>query len=56
MMAGLKASPRSLKGRCGTCHYQSICNGNTRVRAQQLTGDFWAEDPGCYLDDEEVFS
>ncbi|MDD1622437.1 MAG: heme d1 biosynthesis radical SAM protein NirJ [Methylococcaceae bacterium] len=54
LMAGLKASPRPLKGRCGTCHYQAICNGNTRVRAQQLTGDFWAEDPGCYLDDEEI--
>lgn len=55
LMAGLKASPRPLKGRCGTCHYQSICNGNTRVRAQQTTGDFWAEDPGCYLLDEEIF-
>ena len=54
LMAGLKASPRPLKGRCGLCDYQSICNGNTRVRAQQLTGDFWAEDPGCYLQDEEI--
>jgi hypothetical protein len=24
------------------------------VRAQQLTQDPWAEDPGCYLSDEEV--
>ena len=31
------------------CHYFEICGGNTRVRAQQLTGDAWAEDPGCYL-------
>ncbi|TPQ26638.1 heme d1 biosynthesis radical SAM protein NirJ [Methylomonas koyamae] len=54
LMAGLKASPRPLQGRCGSCGYQSICNGNTRVRAQQLTGDFWAEDPGCYLEDEEI--
>ncbi|WP_445371541.1 heme d1 biosynthesis radical SAM protein NirJ [Methylomonas sp. HW2-6] len=54
LMAGLKASPRPLQGRCGSCGYQSICNGNTRVRAQQLTGDFWAEDPGCYLDDDEI--
>ncbi len=54
LMAGLKDSPRPLKGRCGSCHYQSICNGNTRVRAQQLTGDYWAEDPGCYLLDEEI--
>ncbi len=54
LMAGLKQTPRSLKGRCADCDYQAICNGNTRVRAQQLTGDFWAEDPGCYLYDEEI--
>jgi hypothetical protein len=31
-----------------------ICNGNTRVRAQQMTQDPWAEDPGCYLNDDEI--
>ncbi len=56
LMAGLKQSPRPLKGRCGHCHFQTVCNGNTRVRAQQTTGDFWAEDPGCYLLDEEIYS
>ncbi|QPK62160.1 heme d1 biosynthesis radical SAM protein NirJ [Methylomonas sp. LL1] len=54
LMAGLKSVPRPLKGRCGSCHYQAICNGNTRVRAHQISGDFWAEDPGCYLDDDEI--
>ncbi|WP_150046170.1 heme d1 biosynthesis radical SAM protein NirJ [Methylomonas rhizoryzae] len=54
LMAGLKASPRPLQGRCERCDFQNICNGNTRVRAQQLTGNFWAEDPGCYLLDEEI--
>ncbi|MBK7982186.1 MAG: heme d1 biosynthesis radical SAM protein NirJ [Candidatus Competibacteraceae bacterium] len=54
LMAGLKASPRPVKGRCGQCQYFDICGGNTRVRAQQLTGDPWAEDPACYLDDEEI--
>ena len=54
LMAGLKRSPRPLEGRCGDCAYQTICNGNTRVRAHQLTGNFWAEDPGCYLTDTEV--
>ncbi|MCQ8128959.1 heme d1 biosynthesis radical SAM protein NirJ [Methylomonas rivi] len=54
LMAGLKATPRPLKGRCGSCGYQAICNGNTRVRAHQISGDFWAEDPGCYLQDEEI--
>jgi hypothetical protein len=53
-MAGLKQFPRTVKGRCGQCAYFQICNGNTRVRAQQMTGDAWAEDPGCYLTDEEI--
>ncbi|HEY8159368.1 MAG TPA: heme d1 biosynthesis radical SAM protein NirJ [Methylobacter sp.] len=54
LMAGLKQQPRPLEGRCARCRYQAICNGNTRVRAQQTTGNFWAEDPGCYLTDAEI--
>jgi len=54
LMAGLKASPRRVKGRCGACAYFDVCGGNTRVRAQQLTGDPWEEDPACYLTDEEI--
>ncbi len=54
LMAGLKRRPRPVKGRCAECRYLGICNGNTRVRAQQLTGDAWAEDPACYLTDEEI--
>jgi radical SAM protein with 4Fe4S-binding SPASM domain len=54
IMAGLKAKPRTITGRCGTCAYFDICGGNTRVRAMKLIGDPWAEDPGCYLEDEEI--
>jgi heme d1 biosynthesis radical SAM protein NirJ len=54
LMAGLKQHPRPVTGRCGGCRWLAICNGNTRVRAHQLTGDYWAEDPGCYLNDAEV--
>jgi heme d1 biosynthesis radical SAM protein NirJ len=54
LMAGLKQHPRPVTGRCGACRHLAICNGNTRVRAQQLTGDPWAEDPACYLTDEEI--
>jgi hypothetical protein len=50
----MKAVPRAVKGRCGACPQLPICGGNTRVRAWQLTGDPWAEDPGCYLDDDEL--
>ncbi len=54
LMAGLKSSPRPLRGRCSVCQYKSICGGNTRTRAFQTTGDPWWEDPGCYMSDEEL--
>jgi heme d1 biosynthesis radical SAM protein NirJ len=54
LMAGLKARPRQIGGRCAACRDFDICGGNTRVRAQQLNGDTWGEDPGCYLLDEEI--
>jgi heme d1 biosynthesis radical SAM protein NirJ len=54
LMAGLRQRPRPLKGRCRDCAFLAICNGNTRSRAFQLTGDPWAEDPGCYLTDTEI--
>lgn len=54
IMAGLKSVPRPLRGRCGVCYYRDICGGNTRVRAFQTTGDPWAEDPACYLQDHEL--
>jgi len=54
IMAGLKQSPRKIKGRCSACVHFDICGGNTRVRAMQLTGDPWNEDPACYLDDVEI--
>ena len=54
LMAGLKQRPRPVTGRCGSCDYLKICNGNTRVRAFQTSQDYWAEDPGCYLTDSEI--
>jgi len=54
VMAGLKRRPRAIEGRCGACSYFDVCGGNTRVRAMQLTGNPWAEDPACYLSDEEI--
>ncbi|MEM5274751.1 heme d1 biosynthesis radical SAM protein NirJ [Cupriavidus taiwanensis] len=54
LMAGLASTPRPLQGRCAGCAHRAICNGNTRVRAFALTGNPWAEDPGCYLSDAEI--
>ena len=54
MLALLRTRPRPLKGRCGACSLRDICGGNTRIRALQLTGDPWAEDPACYLSNAEI--
>jgi heme d1 biosynthesis radical SAM protein NirJ len=54
IMAGLKRKPRAIGGRCASCHYFDVCGGNTRVRAMRVSGDGWAEDPGCYLTDMEI--
>jgi radical SAM protein with 4Fe4S-binding SPASM domain len=54
LMHGLKDRKKLLKGRCARCRYLDLCNGNLRVRAEAVSGDVWAEDPACYLTDEEI--
>jgi len=54
LMRGLKDRKALLKGRCSTCRYLDMCNGNLRVRAEAIYGDVWAEDPACYLTDTEI--
>ncbi|MFP4642116.1 MAG: radical SAM protein [Dehalococcoidia bacterium] len=54
LMQGLKDRQKLLKGRCGSCQYLDICNGNLRERAEAVHNDVWAEDPACYLTDEEI--
>ena len=54
LLCGLKDRKRLLKGRCARCRYLDLCNGNLRVRAEAVFGDVWAEDPACYLTDEEI--
>jgi len=54
LMRGLKNRKPLIKGRCAECKYLDICNGNFRVRAEAVYNDVWAEDPACYLTDEEI--
>lgn len=54
LMAGFKARPRAISGRCADCSFFDVCGGNTRVRAYRLTGNAFAEDPACYLSDAEI--
>lgn len=54
LMEKLKEKKRHVKGRCTRCRWLDICGGNFRVRAEAATGDVWAEDPQCYLTEEEI--
>ena len=45
LFVALRDSSR-LGGRCGRCEYREVCRGS-RARAWALTGDPFAEDPGC---------
>ena len=53
ILAGLRDRAPRLTGRCGACQWKDVCGGSFRVRALQVHGDPWAEDPGCYLTDDE---
>ena len=54
LLRGLKNRKPLLRGRCARCQYLDLCNGNLRVRAEAVFSDVWAEDPACYLSDEEI--
>jgi len=54
LLRGLRSRKELLTGRCARCRYLYLCNGNLRVRAEAVFGDVWAEDPACYLSDEEI--
>ncbi|GAB6036956.1 12,18-didecarboxysiroheme deacetylase [Fundidesulfovibrio butyratiphilus] len=50
----LKDKKAHVGGRCKTCRFLPICGGNFRARAEAYYGDPWAEDPACYLTDDEI--
>ncbi|MCL1880106.1 MAG: radical SAM protein [Actinomycetia bacterium] len=54
ILAGLRDRKPLLKGRCASCTFLDVCNGNFRTRAEAVSGDFWESDPACYLTDEEI--
>ncbi len=54
LMARLKEKKKHVKGRCAECRFLDVCGGNFRVRAEAVYGDVWAQEPACYLTDEEI--
>ncbi len=53
LLAKLHNMQDNLKGRCGDCKHKDLCGG-CRIRAEVVHGDIWAQDPACYLTDEEL--
>jgi len=56
LLAGLRDRRKHLRGRCASCRWLDICNGNLRARAEAVTGDPWGDDPACYLTQQETAS
>lgn len=54
LLAGLRNRLPLLRGRCRDCRFVKMCGGGFRARAQNLAGDPWADDPGCYLEKSEI--
>ncbi len=54
LLDGLRNRKALLQGRCASCRWLKVCNGNFRARAEAATGNYWESDPGCYLLDEEI--
>lgn len=50
----LKDKKKYVGGRCANCRYLKICGGNFRARAEAYYDDIWAQDPACYLTDDEI--
>lgn len=54
LFAKVKVKKEHVRGRCEACRWLDLCGGNFRVRAEAVTNDVWADDPACYLTDEEI--
>jgi radical SAM protein with 4Fe4S-binding SPASM domain len=54
IIKNLRQTPRQIGGKCANCKYIDICNGGSRSRAFAIYEDLWAQDPSCYLTDEEI--
>ena len=54
ILGSLRRRHEVVKGRCAKCRFLDVCNCNMRVRAEAAHGDVWADDPACYLTDEEI--
>lgn len=54
LLNNLRNRQNKIEGRCHSCKYYELCNGNFRARAEAVRGNFWDSDPACYLTDQEI--
>ncbi len=53
VLARFREKQARFGGRCGICTYHDLCVGGCRVRAHAVEGDFLAEDPFCFVDNND---
>ncbi|MFY9799618.1 MAG: radical SAM protein [Methanoregula sp.] len=49
VLARFREKPVPLTGQCGQCRHRQLCGGGCRVRAYAASGDFYGDDPFCYI-------
>ncbi|MCX6689786.1 MAG: SPASM domain-containing protein [Methanoregula sp.] len=50
VLARFREKPVHIGRKCGKCGYFEICGGGCRVRAYAKAGNFFSEDPFCFVD------
>ncbi len=49
VLARFRTRPPAVTGKCEDCRYLRLCGGGCRVRAYARSGNFFGEDPFCYV-------
>ena len=54
VLAQFREKQACFGGRCAGCTYRELCGGGCRVRAYAVNGDFFAEDPFCFVEENSI--
>jgi radical SAM protein with 4Fe4S-binding SPASM domain len=54
VLARFREKQSPFGGRCEICNYRDLCGGGCRVRAHARDGNFFAEDPFCFVENNDV--
>ncbi len=52
VLARFRDKDHRITGKCSSCGYVHLCGGGCRVRAYACYGDFSAEDPFCFIEND----